>query len=425
MMEKKLQIFISSTYTDLIRERQKAVEAILEAGHIPAGMEHFHASSESQLKTIYKWIDDCDMLFLILGGRYGTIEPKSKKSYIQLEYEYAMSKGIPCCSIVLDNEFLQEKISSGNYKDVMEQKENGKYQAFKKTLLDNRLVKLVGSLNEIPLAVTSPIADYEKNPGIAGWMKGNQFNNNFSFFSNDELYRFAKDLLIEYAHRNTELDCTPELVNTMTEEMLAILEGQTYCKFFQKTITIELLDESNIRVKSSVYASYVNVDGSYNFKIYSQMNERQSLTFQVELLQIDGHDYTEEVEIRKKVMKDSNYFDYEVTSDAIYPQNPSFDISYDVSFECGILDFYQSFRIEYPCRVFTVNASIINNTGGRYKLIGSKFTNLYNNIASQEKNMPKEKYINDSICNFYFPTWSMPGTGYVLCMKKVEAAGIS
>ena len=35
-MKKKLQVFVSSTYTDLIEERQAAVQAILDAGHIPA-----------------------------------------------------------------------------------------------------------------------------------------------------------------------------------------------------------------------------------------------------------------------------------------------------------------------------------------------------------------------------------------------------
>ncbi len=35
-MNKKLQVFVSSTYTDLIEERQAAVQAILDAGHIPA-----------------------------------------------------------------------------------------------------------------------------------------------------------------------------------------------------------------------------------------------------------------------------------------------------------------------------------------------------------------------------------------------------
>lgn len=78
-MNKKLQVFVSSTYTDLIEERQAAVEAILDAGHIPAGMELFKAGNESQLKTIYKWIDQSDVYMLILGGRYGSIEIRLEK----------------------------------------------------------------------------------------------------------------------------------------------------------------------------------------------------------------------------------------------------------------------------------------------------------------------------------------------------------
>ena len=57
-MDRKLQVFISSTYTDMLAERQAAVEAVLRAGHIPAGMELFAAGDESQLETIRRWIDD-------------------------------------------------------------------------------------------------------------------------------------------------------------------------------------------------------------------------------------------------------------------------------------------------------------------------------------------------------------------------------
>jgi Domain of unknown function (DUF4062) len=60
-MKRKLQVFISSTYLDLIEERQAAVSAILKAGHIPAGMELFTAGDKSQLDTINSWIDESDI----------------------------------------------------------------------------------------------------------------------------------------------------------------------------------------------------------------------------------------------------------------------------------------------------------------------------------------------------------------------------
>ncbi|MCB0521514.1 MAG: DUF4062 domain-containing protein [Saprospiraceae bacterium] len=59
--KKKLQVFVSSTYMDLVKERQVAVEAILQAGHIPAGMELFAAGDEEQWDVIKKWIKESDV----------------------------------------------------------------------------------------------------------------------------------------------------------------------------------------------------------------------------------------------------------------------------------------------------------------------------------------------------------------------------
>ncbi|MEH7223719.1 DUF4062 domain-containing protein [Bacillus sp. JJ1566] len=38
IVEKKLQVFVSSIYLDLKNERQKAVEGILRSKHIPVGI---------------------------------------------------------------------------------------------------------------------------------------------------------------------------------------------------------------------------------------------------------------------------------------------------------------------------------------------------------------------------------------------------
>jgi len=72
-MRKRHQVFVSSTYTDMRPERHAAVESILKAGHIPAGMELFTAGDQIQiqLQVIRRWIEESDAFLLILGGRYG------------------------------------------------------------------------------------------------------------------------------------------------------------------------------------------------------------------------------------------------------------------------------------------------------------------------------------------------------------------
>ena len=93
-MNKRYQVFVSSTYEDLIEERLEVMKALLELDCIPCGMEYFPAANEDQWTFIKKLIDTCDYYVVIIGGRYGS-EDSDGKSYTQKEYEYALSKGIP------------------------------------------------------------------------------------------------------------------------------------------------------------------------------------------------------------------------------------------------------------------------------------------------------------------------------------------
>ena len=63
----KYQVFVSSTYVDLIEERKEITQAILEANCIPAGMELFPASNKSQWDFIKKVIYDSDFYLVILA----------------------------------------------------------------------------------------------------------------------------------------------------------------------------------------------------------------------------------------------------------------------------------------------------------------------------------------------------------------------
>jgi hypothetical protein len=56
--QKKYQVFVSSTFRDLVEERQDAIRNILDLKHIPAGMELFPASDTDQLVYIKKVIDE-------------------------------------------------------------------------------------------------------------------------------------------------------------------------------------------------------------------------------------------------------------------------------------------------------------------------------------------------------------------------------
>lgn len=50
----KYQVFISSTYSDLSKERKQVLDILLMADCIPAGMENFVATDDEQFNVIKK-----------------------------------------------------------------------------------------------------------------------------------------------------------------------------------------------------------------------------------------------------------------------------------------------------------------------------------------------------------------------------------
>lgn len=93
-MQKKYQVFISSTFSDLVEERQDTIRSVLDLGHIPAGMEIFPAADSEQFEYIKKVIDECDYYVLIIGARYGSVDAGGM-SFTEKEYDYANEKNIP------------------------------------------------------------------------------------------------------------------------------------------------------------------------------------------------------------------------------------------------------------------------------------------------------------------------------------------
>src|ERR1700730_5541122 len=98
-MQTKYQVFVSSTYTDLVDERQDTLKSILDLGHIPVGMEGFFAADEEQLSYIKKIIDECDYYILVIAGRYGSID-ETGVSYTEKEYDYAVANGVTVLAFI-------------------------------------------------------------------------------------------------------------------------------------------------------------------------------------------------------------------------------------------------------------------------------------------------------------------------------------
>lgn len=98
-MDKRYQVFISSTFTDLKEERQAVLKAVLELDHMPAGMELFPASDDSAWQLIRDVIDGSDYYVVIVGGRYGSLD-ENGLGYTEKEYDHAVQIKKPVIALL-------------------------------------------------------------------------------------------------------------------------------------------------------------------------------------------------------------------------------------------------------------------------------------------------------------------------------------
>ena len=172
-MDKKYQIFISSTYKDLIEERNKVRDVILSMYHFPIGMEMFNAADEEQWEIIKETIDSSDYYILIIGKRYGTIiqdGPDSGISYTEKEFKYAKSVGIPVLA------FIKNDTAVTSDKMDLKPEKIEKLKDFIETVKDKREVDWFSTVDELGTKVTLALYKQFGRKNRPGWIRSDKLD---------------------------------------------------------------------------------------------------------------------------------------------------------------------------------------------------------------------------------------------------------
>lgn len=170
-MDKRYQVFVSSTYADLREERQQVLQALMEMDCIPSGMELFPAADEEQWEFIKKVINDCDYYLLIIGGRYGSTTSDGI-SYTEKEFDYAVQIGLKVIALIHGS---PEEIPFGKSEHNPELRE--RLLNFKDKVMNGRLVKFWKSSEELPGLVALSLTKTIKTYPAVGWVRANNVAN--------------------------------------------------------------------------------------------------------------------------------------------------------------------------------------------------------------------------------------------------------
>jgi hypothetical protein len=201
LIGKKYQVFISSTYSDLIEERKKALDILLMADCIPAGMEAFVATDNEQFEVIKKVINLCDYYILIIGKRYGSINPSTGISYTEMEYEYAKENNIPVLVFVIDDSvsLSAEKIDS-------EPEKVEKLKLFREKVMDNRLVSTWNTRDDLIGKLAVAIMQAKIEISRPGWQRAVDYDEASLRRDIMELQAQKNDLETKLQKANNEIE---------------------------------------------------------------------------------------------------------------------------------------------------------------------------------------------------------------------------
>lgn len=166
-MDRRHQVFISSTFTDLIDERREVMQALLEMDCLPAGMELFPAGNSDQWTLIKGVIEQSDYYLIIIGGRYGSMTAEGI-SYTEKEYDYAVELGIPIIGFVpADAEAIPVGKTDKN-SDAAQ-----KLSAFQ-AKVQTRMTKEWKNAEDLGSKVSRALTRLMKTEPRPGWVRGDQ-----------------------------------------------------------------------------------------------------------------------------------------------------------------------------------------------------------------------------------------------------------
>lgn len=187
-MDKRYQVFVSSTFADLQEERQQVMQALMEMDCIPAGMEVFPAADEDQWQFIKRVIDDCDYYLLIIGGRYGSIDADGV-SYTEKEYDYAVASGLKVVALLHED---PSQIQAGKTDQNSEMAE--RLAAFREKVAEGRLVKFWRSADQLPGLVALSLSKTIKTYPAVGWVRADTVASQDLLLQLNELQKENSDL---------------------------------------------------------------------------------------------------------------------------------------------------------------------------------------------------------------------------------------
>ena len=165
MEEKKYQVFVSSTYRDLIDAREKVIETVLN-------LYHFSADDSEQWEIIKEMINFSDYYIVIIGHKYGSVTAEGV-SYTEKEYDYAKEKGIPIMAFVRNREAATSPKNRESAPKLIKKLDIEKDDFVQKATA-NKLCDFWDNIDDLATKVAIALPKMFARTPQVGWIRGSE-----------------------------------------------------------------------------------------------------------------------------------------------------------------------------------------------------------------------------------------------------------
>ncbi|MEU6071544.1 MULTISPECIES: DUF4062 domain-containing protein [Streptomyces] len=179
-MQKRYQVFISSTREDLAEERRVLTDALLKNQFIPVGMEQFPASPDGAWPLIKRFIDECDFYVVIIAGKYGSLHPETKLSYTESEYRYAAQAKKPLLAFI-----HRDPGSLPAAKVETDSSKRRKLTAFIRHVEANLVRASWTDARDLAFEVTAALNQIAPKSDAVGWIRADEVPEQFGLLNDD------------------------------------------------------------------------------------------------------------------------------------------------------------------------------------------------------------------------------------------------
>jgi hypothetical protein len=213
---KRYQVFVSSSFEDLVDERRLAALALINHGYLPSGMEMFAATPGEIWPYIEAAIRHSDYYVLLLKERYGSIADGLDVSWTHREYNYARSLGKPIIAFLY-------RSSNARFDPPL--------VAFREEVMKERLVRFWNDAQDLTVAMLGSVQEAVQHYPAPGWIRTDSFG--------DE-----EESMLSYYRRSADYDFAP-FIRSPGEIKILLNDGYSWVRRNEDCLRERFLKQPN------------------------------------------------------------------------------------------------------------------------------------------------------------------------------------